>query len=164
MEREWSFGRILGDTTLSIYSPSLFSFASSKDVWVADIWEEIEEGGQWSPCFLKEFSQERYERQSSMEGNKGWILLGQNLLLLLGARKRSNLSSKSAIEPLGANESRILCLGSSLGENFCHDPNSGRPKIWPMTPGQRFNPKGSSYSMLAVNQNTLIFFSTHTSQ
>ena len=26
----------------------------------------------------------------------------------------------------------------------CHDPNSERPKIWPMTPGQRFNPIGSS--------------------
>ena len=27
-----------------------------------------------------------------------------------------------------------------------------------MTLGQRFDPKGSSYSTLAVNQNTLIFF------
>ena len=27
-----------------------------------------------------------------------------------------------------------------------------------MTPGQRFDPKGSSYTTLAVNQNILIFF------
>ena len=26
-----------------------------------------------------------------------------------------------------------------------------RPKIWPVTPGQRFDPKGFSYSTLAVN-------------
>ena len=43
-------------------------------------------------------------------------------------------------------------------KSICHDPNSGRSKIWPVTPGQRFDPKGSSYSMLAVNQNTLDFF------
>ena len=34
---------------------------------------------------------------------------------------------------------------------FCHDPNFGRPKIWPVTPGQRFDPKGFSYSTLTVN-------------
>ena len=27
---------------------------------------------------------------------------------------------------------------------YCHDPNSRRLKIWPMTLGQRFDPKGSS--------------------
>ena len=40
----------------------------------------------------------------------------------------------------------------------CHDPNFGWPKIWPMTLGQRFDSKGSSYSTLTINQNTLIFF------
>ena len=43
----------------------------------------------------------------------------------------------------------------------CHDPNFGWPKIWPMTLGQRFDPKGSSYTTLAVNQNTLNFFFLH---
>ena len=46
----------------------------------------------------------------------------------------------------------------SFLEELCHDPNFGQPKIWPVTLGQRFDPKGSSYSMLAVNQNTLDFF------
>ena len=43
-------------------------------------------------------------------------------------------------------------------ERDCHDQNSGWPKIWPMTPGQRYEPKGFSYSTLAVNQNTLKCF------
>ena len=30
-----------------------------------------------------------------------------------------------------------------LWETSCHIPNSRQPKIWPMTPGQRFNLKGS---------------------
>ena len=37
-----------------------------------------------------------------------------------------------------------------------------RPKTWSMTPGQRFDPKGSSYSMLTVNQNPLNFFYFYT--
>ena len=45
----------------------------------------------------------------------------------------------------------------------CHDSNSKWPKIWPVTPCQRFDPKDSPYSTLVVNQNTLNFFSTHTS-
>ena len=45
----------------------------------------------------------------------------------------------------------ILLGGRSFGVDICHDPNSGRPKIWPMTSGQRFDPKGSSYSTLAIN-------------
>ena len=48
-------------------------------------------------------------------------------------------------------------LEFSVVKGLCHDPNSGQPKIWPVTPGQRLDPKGSSYSMLAVNQNTLDF-------
>ena len=35
--------------------------------------------------------------------------------------------------------------------HLCHDSNSGRPKIWPMTPRQRFDPKGFLYSTLEVN-------------
>ena len=31
-----------------------------------------------------------------------------------------------------------------LWETTCHTPNSGWPKIWPMTLGQRFEPKDSS--------------------
>ena len=48
-----------------------------------------------------------------------------------------------------------------IWEYICHDPNSGWPKIWPMTPGQRFDLKGSSYTTLAVNQNTLKYFFLH---
>lgn len=33
------------------------------------------------------------------------------------ARKRSNFSSKSSVEPMCVNESRILCLGSMIMEN-----------------------------------------------
>ena len=54
-----------------------------------------------------------------------------------------------------------LELPASSKETLCHDPNSGRPKIWPMTPGQKFDPKGFSYSTLVINQNTLNFFFPH---
>ena len=58
----------------------------------------------------------------------------------------------------GQGRDGILLGGRSFGVDICHDPNSERPKIWPMIPSQRFDPKGSSYSTLAINQNTLIFF------
>lgn len=45
------------------------------------------------------------------------MFFGQSLLLLLGARKRSNFFNNST-DPMGANKSRILCFGSSLEENF----------------------------------------------
>ena len=44
---------------------------------------------------------------------------------------------------------------------LCHDPNSEWPKIWPVTLGQKFDLKGSSYSTLAVNQKILKFFFLH---
>lgn len=48
--------RHLSDTTLNISFPSLFTLANLKDAWIVDIWDEIEEGPQWSPCFSKLFN------------------------------------------------------------------------------------------------------------
>ena len=49
---------------------------------------------------------------------KGWIVLNQSLLLLLRARKRRDFFNKFSLELMGANESGIFYLGSSLGQNF----------------------------------------------
>ena len=63
--------------------------------------------------------------------------------------------------------SLLPCLESPLlktqSHSFltCHDLNSRWPKIWPMTLGQRFDLKGSPYSTLVVNQNTVKFFFLH---
>ena len=44
-----------------------------------------------------------------------------------------------------------ISFNSNFFYGYCHNPNSGRPKIWPVTPGQRFDLKGFSYFTLAVN-------------
>lgn len=31
--------------------PSLYVLASSKEAWVADVWDGPGEGGHWNPCF-----------------------------------------------------------------------------------------------------------------
>lgn len=34
----------------------LFSIALAKDDWVAKVWEQVSEGGRWSPHFLRQFN------------------------------------------------------------------------------------------------------------
>ena len=45
--------RWCGDESLRESCPMLLSVASIKDAWVAEMWEQIEEGGCWSVRFVK---------------------------------------------------------------------------------------------------------------
>lgn len=38
---------------LSMDFPSSYALAASKEAWVADIWDDLGEGGHWNPCFIK---------------------------------------------------------------------------------------------------------------
>ena len=43
----------------------------------------------------------------------------------------------------------------------CHNPNSGQPKIWPMTLSQKFDPKGSLLHISSQPKHSEFFFSTY---
>lgn len=45
--------RWCGDESLRESCPMLLSVASIKDAWVAEMWEQTEEGGCWSLRFVK---------------------------------------------------------------------------------------------------------------
>lgn len=40
-----------GDSTLNVFLPSLYIIATSKDVLVADVWEQSGEESHWNPHF-----------------------------------------------------------------------------------------------------------------
>ncbi|KAJ9684352.1 hypothetical protein PVL29_016699 [Vitis rotundifolia] len=44
-----------GDSPLCVSFPSLFALTADKEVWVANIWDPLAEGG-WNPCFLRAFN------------------------------------------------------------------------------------------------------------
>ena len=48
--------RWCGDEALSISFPSLYALATSKEVWVVEVWDTIGEVGGWNPRFLRPFN------------------------------------------------------------------------------------------------------------
>ena len=45
-----------GDEALSISFPSLYALATSKEAWVAEVWDTLGEDGGWNPCFSRPFN------------------------------------------------------------------------------------------------------------
>ena len=53
--------RWCGDKALSISFPSLYALATSKEVWVVEVWDTIGEVGGWNPRFLRPFNNWEFE-------------------------------------------------------------------------------------------------------
>ena len=47
--------RWCGDDALTISFPSLYTLATSKEAWVAEVWDTLGEDGVWNPYFLRSF-------------------------------------------------------------------------------------------------------------